>query len=132
MLNILPVPARCISSEPTSGEIYFQRGEGGEIFFTEYIFVIFRSFDAKILFAPAKAANAGGVGMSGLEMSQNSERRSRSNEELSKMLRDLMTGIHNNCHEAGNHKDGWCNYMAGSNIAGFKKVADAMMAFGVV
>ena len=87
---------------------------------------------AKILFAPAKAANAGGVGMSGLEMSQNSERRSWSNEELSKMLRDLMIGIHNNCNEAGMQKDGWCNYMAGSNIAGFKKVADAMMAFGVV
>ena len=87
---------------------------------------------AKILFAPAKAANAGGVGMSGLEMSQNSERRSWSNEELSKMLRDLMIGIHKNCNDAGIQKDGWCNYMAGSNIAGFKKVADAMMAFGVV
>ncbi len=86
---------------------------------------------AKILFAPAKAANAGGVGMSGLEMSQNSERRSWSNEELSKMLRDLMIGIHKNCNDAGMQKDGWCNYMAGSNIAGFKKVADAMMAFGV-
>ena len=93
---------------------------------------IHQFLDAKILFAPAKAANAGGVGMSGLEMSQNSERRSWSNEELSKMLRDLMTGIHNNCHAAGKQKDGWCNYMAGSNIAGFKKVADAMMAFGVV
>jgi glutamate dehydrogenase (NADP+) len=93
---------------------------------------IHQFLDAKILFAPAKAANAGGVGMSGLEMSQNSERRSWSNEELSKMLRDLMTGIHKNCHEAGKQKDGWCNYMAGSNIAGFKKVADAMMAFGVV
>nr|ADD96164.1 glutamate dehydrogenase NADP [uncultured organism MedDCM-OCT-S05-C185] len=77
---------------------------------------------AKILFAPAKAANAGGVGMSGLEMSQNSERRSWSNEELSKMLRDLMIGIHKNCNEAGIQKDGWCNYMAGSNIAGFKKL----------
>ena len=48
------------------------------------------------------------------------------------MLRDLMIGIHKNCNDAGIQKDGWCNYMAGSNIAGFKKVADAMMAFGVV
>ncbi|MBH66831.1 MAG: NADP-specific glutamate dehydrogenase [Rhodospirillaceae bacterium] len=88
--------------------------------------------DAKILFGPAKAANAGGVAMSGLEMSQNSERRSWSNEELRKMLRDLMTGIHSTCASAGTQKDGWCNYVAGANIAGFKKVADAMLAFGVV
>ncbi len=87
---------------------------------------------AKILFGPAKAANAGGVAMSGLEMSQNSERRSWSNDELRTLLRELMTGIHASCQEAGKQKDGWTNYMAGANIAGFKKVADAMLAFGVV
>lgn len=92
---------------------------------------IHKFLNAKILFGPAKAANAGGVAMSGLEMSQNSERRSWSNEELRNLLRDLMTGIHARCQAAG-EKDGWCNYVAGANIAGFKKVADAMLAFGVV
>ena len=88
--------------------------------------------NAKILFGPAKAANAGGVAMSGLEMSQNSERRAWSNEDLRTQLRDIMTGIHARCENAGTQKDGWCNYVAGANIAGFKKVADAMLAFGVV
>jgi glutamate dehydrogenase (NADP+) len=70
--------------------------------------------------------------MSGLEMSQNSERRSWSNEDLRNMLRELMTGIHARCAEIGTDKDGFCNYVAGANIAGFKKVANAMLAFGVV
>jgi glutamate dehydrogenase (NADP+) len=93
---------------------------------------IHKFLNAKIMFGPAKAANAGGVAMSGLEMSQNSERRSWSNEELRNMLRDIMTGIHARCAEDGTQKDGWCNYVAGANIAGFKKVANAMLAFGVV
>jgi len=87
--------------------------------------------DAKILFAPGKAANAGGVAVSGLEMSQNSERRSWKVEELQLMLRDIMDGIHGRCLEYG-ARDGHVDYVKGANIAGFKKVADAMLAFGVV
>jgi glutamate dehydrogenase (NADP+) len=87
--------------------------------------------DAKILFAPGKAANAGGVAVSGLEMSQNSERRSWKVEELQTMLRDIMDGIHDRCLEYGS-RDGHVDYVKGANIAGFKKVADAMLAFGVV
>ena len=88
--------------------------------------------DAKILFGPAKAANAGGVAMSGLEMSQNAEHRSWSNEQLRNLLKDIMDGIHGRCLAAGLQDDGYCNYVRGANIAGFKKVADAMLAFGVV
>lgn len=88
--------------------------------------------DAKILFGPAKAANAGGVAMSGLEMSQNSERRSWGQEQLRELLRSTMDGIHKRAYEAGVEADGYCNYVRGANIAGFKKVADAMLAFGVV
>ena len=88
--------------------------------------------DAKTLFAPGKAANAGGVAVSGLEMSQNSERRSWKEEELQAMLRDIMDGIHARCLAYGTQGDGHVNYVKGANIAGFKKVADAMLAFGVV
>ena len=87
---------------------------------------------SKILFGPSKAANAGGVTMSGLEMSQNSERRSWGKEELRVLLREIMDGIHSRCHAAGLEDDGYCNYVRGANIAGFQKVADAMLAFGVV
>jgi len=87
---------------------------------------------AKILFAPGKAANAGGVAVSGLEMSQNSERRSWKEEELQAMLHDIMDGIHRRCLEYGAESSGHVNYVKGANIAGFKKVADAMLAFGVV
>jgi len=88
--------------------------------------------DAKILFAPGKAANAGGVAVSGLEMSQNSERRSWKEEELQAMLRDIMDGIHDRCLAYGTQPGGHVDYVKGANIAGFKKVADAMLAFGVV
>ena len=88
--------------------------------------------DARILFAPGKAANAGGVAVSGLEMSQNSERRSWKEAELQTMLRDIMDGIHERCLTYGKGADGHVNYVKGANIAGFKKVADAMLAFGVV
>jgi len=88
--------------------------------------------EAKILFGPSKAANAGGVAMSGLEMSQNSGRRAWRQEELRELLREIMDGIHERCHEAGLEDGGYCNYVRGANIAGFKKVADAMLAFGVV
>ena len=85
--------------------------------------------NAKILYAPSKAANAGGVAVSGLEMSQNSARISWSEEELQKLLRDTMRGIHDRCVEYGEQKD-HVDYFAGANIAGFIKVADAMLAFG--
>ncbi|MFZ5836231.1 MAG: NADP-specific glutamate dehydrogenase [Pseudomonadota bacterium] len=87
---------------------------------------------SKILFAPSKAANAGGVSVSGLEMSQNSARLSWKEEELQKLLRDVMTGIHERCVQYGEEKDGYVNYLKGANIAGFVKVADAMLAYGVV
>ena len=87
---------------------------------------------AKILYAPGKAANAGGVAVSGLEMSQNSGRRPWKEEELQQMLKDIMSGIHARCREYGEREAGYCDYVKGANIAGFKKVADAMLAFGVV
>ena len=87
--------------------------------------------EAKILFAPSKAANAGGVAVSGLEMSQNSARISWSEDQFQKLLRDPMTGIHDRCVEYGSEGD-HVNYLKGANIAGFIKVADAMLAYGVV
>ncbi len=87
--------------------------------------------DARIMYGPGKAANAGGVAVSGLEMSQNSERVSWNHERLGQMLTELMEGIHLQCVEYG-EKKGHVNYVRGANIAGFKKVADAMLAFGVM
>lgn len=88
--------------------------------------------DARIMYGPGKAANAGGVAVSGLEMSQNAERISWNHERLGEMLTDLMEGIHGKCVEYGNQGDGYVDYVKGANIAGFKKVADAMLAYGVV
>ena len=86
-----------------------------------------------ILFAPGKAANAGGVAVSGLEMSQNSARLSWSEEELQSLLTGIMKGIHSSCVEyGGSAGDNTVDYVKGANIAGFKKVADAMLAYGVV
>ena len=82
--------------------------------------------------APSKAANAGGVAVSGLEMSQNSARISWTEDELQKLLRDTMRGIHDKCVEYGEESDGYVDYLKGSNIGGFVKVADAMLAYGVV
>ena len=87
---------------------------------------------AKILFAPGKAANAGGVAVSGLEMSQNSARISWKEEQLQELLVGIMDGIHGQCVKHGQMGGGYCDYVRGANIAGFKKVADAMLAFGVV
>ena len=87
---------------------------------------------AKILFAPGKASNAGGVATSGLEMSQNSLRISWTREKVDNRLKDIMTDIHNSCTEYGREEDGYCNYVKGANIAGFVKVADAMLAQGVI
>ncbi len=87
--------------------------------------------DAKILYGPGKAANAGGVAVSGLEMSQNSLRLSWSREEVDERLRGIMRNIHENCVEHG--KDaGFVNYVNGANIAGFIKVADTMLDQGLV
>ncbi|MGI9547617.1 MAG: NADP-specific glutamate dehydrogenase [Flavobacteriaceae bacterium] len=88
--------------------------------------------DAKILFAPGKASNAGGVATSGLEMSQNSLRISWTREEVDDRLRGIMKDIHDSCIEYGMEEDGYCNYVKGANIAGFVKVADAMLAQGVI
>ncbi|WP_166921163.1 NADP-specific glutamate dehydrogenase [Flavobacterium poyangense] len=88
--------------------------------------------DNKVLFAPGKAANAGGVAASGLEMTQNSIRLNWTSEEVDLRLKDIMVGIHNQCKKYGAGDDGYVNYVKGANIAGFVKVADAMLAQGVV
>ena len=85
--------------------------------------------ESGILYAPSKAANAGGVAVSGLEMSQNSSRISWDEAELDKLLKGTMLRIHDSCVEYGKNKDG-VDYLAGANIAGFIKVADAMLSFG--
>ena len=88
--------------------------------------------DAKILYSPGKAANAGGVAVSGLEMSQNSERLRWSREEVDAKLHDIMNDIHDNCVKYGTEADGYINYVKGANVAGFLKVAKAMMTQGIV
>ena len=88
--------------------------------------------DAKILYCPGKASNAGGVSVSGLEMSQNSERLSWSREEVDAKLHGIMDEIHANCVKYGTEPDGYINYVKGANVAGFLKVARAMMAQGIV
>ena len=88
--------------------------------------------DAGICYAPGKASNAGGVAVSGLEMSQNSERISWEEETLQEQLQSIMKGIHDRCLEYGEKEDGKVDYVKGANIAGFVKVADAMLAYGVV
>lgn len=87
---------------------------------------------AKIMFAPSKAANAGGVAVSGLEMTQNSMRLSWSREELNQRLRAIMGDIHSKCARYGKCDDGHIDYLKGANVAGFVKVADAMLAYGVI
>ena len=88
--------------------------------------------EAKILYSPGKASNAGGVSVSGLEMSQNSERLSWSAEEVDAKLLWIMENIHENCVKYGKEADGYVNYVKGANVAGFIKVAKAMMAQGIV
>ncbi len=87
---------------------------------------------AGILYAPGKASNAGGVAVSGLEMSQNSVRHSWKREEVDMRLQNIMSSIHEACLQYGKKKDGRIDYVQGANIAGFVKVADAMIAQGVV
>ncbi|MDD5538848.1 MAG: NADP-specific glutamate dehydrogenase [Candidatus Omnitrophica bacterium] len=104
-------------------------GEGANMPTTPEGISVFQK--AKVLYAPGKASNAGGVATSGLEMSQNSMRLSWTREEVDKRLHDIMVNIHDNCVKYG--KDGsYIDYVKGANIAGFVKVADAMLAQGVV
>ena len=86
----------------------------------------------KIIFAPGKAVNAGGVAVSGLEMSQNSMRINWSREEVDERLKQIMTNIHATCVKFGSEPNGKINYIRGANIGGFVKVAEAMMAQGIV
>jgi glutamate dehydrogenase (NADP+) len=88
--------------------------------------------NAKILYAPGKASNAGGVATSGLEMSQNSLRITWTREEVDQRLRKIMSDIHDSCIKFGKQDDGYIDYVKGANIAGFVKIADAMLAQGVV
>ena len=87
--------------------------------------------DAKILYCPGKASNAGGVATSGLEMSQNSERLKWTAKEVDDRLHAIMDNIHENCVKYGTEPDGYINYVKGANVAGFMKVARAMMAQGI-
>ena len=87
---------------------------------------------ARILYAPGKASNAGGVATSGLEMSQNSLRLNWTREEVDDRLKEIMSNIHDKCIEFGTEEDGYIDYVKGANIAGFVKVADAMLAQGIV
>lgn len=104
-------------------------GEGANMPTTPEAIGVFQK--AKMLYAPGKAANAGGVATSGLEMTQNSMRLSWSREEVDRKLREIMISIHENCVRYGK-EDKYINYVKGANIAGFVKVADAMIAQGLV
>lgn len=88
--------------------------------------------EAQLLFAPGKAVNAGGVATSGLEMTQNSMRLQWREDEVDRCLHEIMQNIHEQCCEYGKQPDGYINYVKGANVAGFMKVAKAMMAQGVV
>lgn len=87
---------------------------------------------AKVLYAPGKAANAGGVSVSGLEMTQNLMKLSWSREEVDEKLKSIMNSIHTQCVQYGTEADGTVNYVKGANVAGFMKVAKAMMAQGIL
>ena len=87
---------------------------------------------AKILYAPGKASNAGGVSVSGLEMSQNSGKINWSSAKVDEMLHEIMHNIHSACVKYGTCEDGYIDYVKGANVAGFLKVAKAMMAQGIV
>jgi glutamate dehydrogenase (NADP+) len=105
-------------------------GEGANMPCTPEAIELFKK--NKLLFAPGKASNAGGVAVSGLEMAQNSLRYSWTREEVNKRLQSIMVDIHESCLQYGKDKNGNVDYVKGANIAGFVKVADAMLAQGVV
>ena len=86
----------------------------------------------QVLFSPGKASNAGGVATSGLEMTQNSIRLNWTSDEVDARLKEIMIGIHKACQDYGKEDNGYVNYVKGANIAGFVKVAEAMLAQGVV
>ncbi len=86
----------------------------------------------KLLYAPGKAANAGGVATSGLEMTQNSMRLTWTRDEVDARLHTIMKNIHQTCVQYGKESDGYINYVKGANIGGFLKVANAMLAQGLV
>lgn len=88
--------------------------------------------DANILFAPGKASNAGGVAVSGMEMTQNTVHMAWSGEDVDLLLKGIMGDIHQQCLNYGVIENGHVDYVKGANLAGFKKVADAMLAYGVV
>ena len=88
--------------------------------------------EAKILYSPGKASNAGGVAVSGLEMTQNSIRQKWTAEEVDAQLHRIMSDIHSSCVKYGTENDGYVNYVKGANLAGFMKVADAMLDQGLV
>ena len=105
--------------------------EGANMPSTKEAIVLFQR--AKILFAPGKASNAGGVATSGLEMTQNSLRYNWTRKEVDDKLKEIMGNIHDKCIKYGkDDKTGYIDYVKGANIAGFVKVADAMLAQGVV
>lgn len=104
--------------------------EGANMPSTPEAIAIFESHD--IMYAPGKAANAGGVAVSGLEMSQNSLRLSWTREEVDKKLQEIMLNIHSTCTRYGYTPDGRISYVQGANIGGFVRVADAMLAQGIV
>ncbi len=104
--------------------------EGANMPSTPEAVIIFQK--AKLLFSPGKASNAGGVATSGLEMSQNSLRLSWTSEEVDQKLKEIMLRIHTSCVKYGSDGSDYVDYVKGANIAGFVKVADAMLAQGVV
>lgn len=108
----------------------FAVSEGANMPSTPEAIAVFQ--EAKILYAPGKASNAGGVSVSGLEMTQNSERISWPSEQVDEKLKWIMQNIHENCVKYGTEADGYVNYVKGANIAGFMKVAKAVMAQGII
>ncbi|HOY52986.1 MAG TPA: glutamate dehydrogenase, partial [Prolixibacteraceae bacterium] len=104
--------------------------EGANMPSTPEAIHIFQS--AKLLYAPGKAANAGGVATSGLEMTQNSMRLTWTREEVDARLHIIMKNIHQTCQQYGREADGYINYVKGANIGGFLKVANAMLSQGIV
>lgn len=136
------IPAQCAFPSATQNEISGEEakllvrngcyvvGEGANMPTTPEGVEIFR--DAKILFGPGKAANAGGVATSGLEMAQNSMRLSWSRQEVDDRLKVIMTSIHDAAYETAKEYGAPGDYVTGANIAGFVKVADAMLAQGLV
>ncbi len=105
-------------------------GEGANMPCTAEAIEVFK--DAKVLFSPGKASNAGGVATSGLEMTQNAMRYGWTSKEVDQKLKDIMESIHEACVKYGKAEDGYIDYVKGANIAGFVKVADAMLAQGAV